>query len=185
MLRLLAVCMVAGTIFGGAMWATHDDFSKRREQSNAGRSAGLTVAAWAVAESPVIGYGSWPADPRLVNFYYQELEDSGQVFHNEPRGELFIAHSQILQGWVEGGLLGALFWFFYGYWLIRAASYVVMVRQADAYLPVFSFILIYDLWHLVMSPFSGPTRLPIAVGVTVICVCAAEMRRARDARCAT
>jgi hypothetical protein len=183
LLRMFTVCVVAGGIVGGAMVFTQDEFSARREQSNVGRGAGLSVAVQAIAESPLVGYGSWPMDARLVNLYNQQFAESGGKSENRNKINAFHAHSQILQGWVEGGVMGALFWFYYGYWLIRAIWYVALRRQADAYLPVFLFFLTYDLWHLFMSVFSGPTRLPIAVGVAMICVCAAEMLDAREQKC--
>jgi hypothetical protein len=185
LLQLVVVCTAAGGILGGAMLATSDEFAKRREQSNVGRSVGIKVAAVAISDSPLIGYGSWPMDARLVNLYYQSMEETGQFSPGEQRGAIFTAHSQVLQGWVEGGLLGALFWFFYGYGLVRSGWFVVMRRPLDAYTPAFLFFLIYDLWALFMSGFSGPTRLPIAVGVVMICICSAEMRKDREGACAT
>jgi hypothetical protein len=179
-LQLLAVIMAAGGILGGAMLATSDEFAKRREQSNAGRGVGIAVAAMAVADSPLIGYGSWPTDARLVNLYYQKMDETGQLSPSEPRGATFVAHSQLLQGWVEGGLLGVLFWFLYGYGLLRAGWYVVRHRPMDAYTPIFLFFLIYNFWALFMSGFSGATRLPIAMGIVMICICNAEQRKVRE-----
>ena len=95
------------------------------------------------------------------------------------RINVFLAHSQILQGWIEGGLLGVLFWMVYGYWLFRAGGYVALQRPVDAYFPVLLFFLIYDTWHLFMSPFGGSTRFLIAIGVASVCLCAREMRSAK------
>jgi O-antigen ligase len=177
MLRLIMMCVLAASIVVGALLATQDEFSKRREQSNAGRQAGLTVAAWAIMESPIIGYGSWPMDARLVNFYEQKIEETGKP-EWQRNINVFISHSQVLQGWVEGGVLGVLFWLYYGYWLVRSGWYVALQRPADTHLPIYLFFLVYDFWHLVMSPFAGATRFLIAVGVAIICVCAAERRPA-------
>jgi O-antigen ligase len=185
MLRSLMVCMIAGSIVTGAMLATQDEFSKRREQSNAGREAGLTVAAWAIMESPIIGYGSWPMDARLVNLYRQEMEEEGQLTPEGARTGIFAAHSQVLQAWVEGGALGVLFWLYYGYWLLRSGWYAALHRPADAFSPIYLFFVVYDFWHLLMSPFSGPTRIPIALGVAIICACAAERQAARVRACGT
>jgi hypothetical protein len=177
-LQMIAVCTVAGGIAGGALMLTDDEYSARREQSNAGRGAGLSVALWAISESPLVGYGSWPMDTRLVNLYQQQFEGAGGK--PEPRRiNSFVAHSQLLQGWVEGGEMGVLFWFYYGYWLVRAIWYVALRRQADAYLPVFLFFLTYDLWHLFMSVFGGSMRFQIAIAISIICICASEMRDAK------
>lgn len=180
LLHITLICALIGAVVAVAMVVTQEEFAKRREQSNAGRSAGLTVAVWAIAESPLIGYGSWPMDQRLIALYQREMQDVKEAL---PQRHInaFASHSQVLQGWVEGGLMAVLFWLYYGYWLVRAGWYVVWRRPADAYLPVFAFLLIYDLWHLLMSPFAASTRLLIATGIAVICVCAAEARNQRRA----
>lgn len=180
LLQLFVAGAIAGGITVGALKLTEDEFSVRREQSNAGRGAGISVAVGAIMESPLIGYGSWPMDARLVSRYQQQFEASGGK-PERSHINTFVAHSQILQGWVEGGLLGALFWFFYGYWLIRAIWYVALQRPADAYLPVFLFFLTYDLWHLFMSVFGGSMRFQIAIAIAIVCLCAAEIRDTRDA----
>lgn len=179
-LRMAAAGMVAVAVAAGALIATQGDYGQRREQSNLGREAGLVVAAWAIAESPLIGFGSWPTDHRLVNLYRQELQDEGRLHGEAARVGVFAAHSQILQAWVEGGLLAVLFWFFYGCRLATAGHYTILRRATDGYTPVFLIFLIYDFWHLLMSPFSGPTRLPIAVGIAVICMCAKELADGRS-----
>lgn len=166
-----------------ALVLTQDEFSARREQSNVGRSAGLSVALRAIGDSPLIGYGSWPMDARLVNLYQQQFEASGGKTEGRIRINAFVAHSQILQGWVEGGVLGALFWLYYGYWLLRAIWYVALQRRTDAYLPVFLFLLTYDLWHLFMSSFAGSLRFMVAIGVAIICICAGELREIRKMKC--
>ncbi len=180
----LAVALAIGISYAALLF-TQDEFSARREQSNVGRSAGLSVAVRAIGESPLIGYGSWPMDARLVDLYRQQFAASGGKTEGRFRVNAFVAHSQILQGWVEGGVLGALFWLYYGYWLLRAIWYVALRRQADAYQPVFLFLLTYDLWHLFMSSFAGSLRFLIAAGIAIICICAGEMRDARKMKCPT
>lgn len=179
LLRLAAAGVVGASLIAASLMVTQRDYAQRREQSNVGREAGLTVAAWAISESPLIGYGSWPSEPALVNFYRQEMHEENPQYDNEAKSNVFAAHSQVLQGWVEGGLLGAIFWFCYGYWLIKVGKYTALRRAPDAYMPIILFFMIFNFWHLLMSPFSGPTRLPIALGLAIICVCATELRQAR------
>lgn len=177
--RLAAAGMVAATLLGASLFITDEDYGRRREQSQVGRDAGISVALWALAESPLIGFGSWPTDPRLVDLFSKGLAgDEGQAAGGV-KVRVFTAHSQVLQAWVEGGFLGVIFWLIYGYWLLRCAAYCAVSRQADAYLPIFLPFLFYNFWHLLMSPFSGPTRVPIAVGLAIICICAAELRERR------
>lgn len=181
LLKLLSAVMIAAAVVGGALYATHEEFASRRDSSNVGREAGLFVAARGVMESPVIGYGSWPTDPRLVSLFQEQVAEEGQAYGDSARVQVFTAHSQGLQAWIEGGVLAALFFVYYGIRLISTGFNVALKRRPDGYLPIFLVFIIYDAWHLFMSPFSGPTRLPIAVGVAIICMVGLETVRRRRA----
>lgn len=178
-LKLISACMIAAAVVGAALYVTHEEFAKRREGSNVGREAGLLVAVRGVMESPIIGYGSWPTDPRLVSLFQEEVAEEGLAYGDSARVQVFTAHSQGLQAWIEGGVLAALFFIYYGLRLASTGAYVSLTRRPDGYLPIFLVFLIYDSWHLFMSPFSGPTRLPIAVGVAIICMVGLETVRRR------
>lgn len=179
-LKVILACGIAGAIVGTALYVTHEDYKRRRETSNVGREAGLKVALQGVIESPVLGYGSWPTDPRLVSLFQEEVVAQGEVRGESMAGEqVFTAHSQALQAWIEGGFLAALFFLYYGMKLVSTGFRVALQRRPDGYLPVFLLFLIYDTWHLFMSPFSGPTRLPIAVGIAIVVVCGLEAVRER------
>jgi len=181
LLKLFSACMIAGAIVGAALYATQEEFGKRREGSNVGREAGLVVAAHGVIESPIIGYGSWPTDPRLVSLFQEQVAEEGQGYGDSARVQAFTAHSQGLQAWIEGGVLAALFFIYYGIRLVSTGFYVALKRRPDGYLPVFLVFLIYNTWHLFMSPFSGPNRLPIAVSVAIICFVGLENVRRQKA----
>lgn len=177
LLKLLSACMIAAAVVGAALYATHDEFKDRREGSNVGREAGLLVAIRGVIESPIIGYGSWPTDPRLVSLFEEEVAEESADRAENARVKVFTAHSQALQAWIEGGVLAALFFIYYGIRIVSTGFNVALKRRPDGYLPIFLLFLIYNTWHLFMSPFSGPTRLPIAVGVAIVCMCALEQQR--------
>jgi hypothetical protein len=181
LLKLLSACMIAGAIVAAALYATHDEFAKRREGSNVGREAGLVVAAQGVIESPIVGYGSWPTDPRLVSLFQEQVAEEGQSYGDSARVQAFTAHSQALQAWIEGGVLAVLFFVYYGIRLVSTGFNVALKRRPDGYLPIFLVFLIYNTWHLFMSPFSGPNRLPIAVSVAIICMVGLEGVRRQKA----
>lgn len=177
LLKLLSACMIAGAILAAGLYATEEEFGHRREGSNVGREAGIIVAVRGVVESPIVGYGSWPTDPRLVSLFQEQVAEEGQGYGDSARVQVFTAHSQALQAWIEGGVLAAMFFIYYGLRLVATNFHVSLQRRPDGYLPIFLLFLTYDLWHLFMSPFSGPTRLPIAVGIAVICMVALERAR--------
>lgn len=180
LLKVVLACGIAAAIVGTALYVTEEDYKRRRETSNVGREAGLRVALQGVVESPIIGYGSWPTDPRLVSLFQEEIADQKDVFGDRMAGvSVFTAHSQALQAWIEGGIFAALFFFYYGMKLIATGFRVALQRRPDGYLPIFLVFLVYDTWHLIMSPFSGPTRLPIAVGIAIVVMCGIEALRQR------
>jgi hypothetical protein len=181
LVKLFSACLVAAAVIGTALYVTHEEYARRRDESNVGREAGLVVAMRGIIESPVIGYGSWPTDHRLVSLYQEEITAEGKVYGDTAANQVFTAHSQALQAWIEGGLLAALFFIYYGLKLVSSSFFVALKRRPDGYLPIFLVFLIYNTWHLFMSPFSGPTRVPIAVGIAIICMVGLERYRERAA----
>jgi O-Antigen ligase len=153
---------------------TQDEYYVRRQDSVIGRTAGIIVSLYAIADSPLIGYGSWTINEKYANELWKEVakrrkavarSDEFSIIHG---GKLFSTHSQILQSWIEGGLLGAAFFLFYGYQLVRSTVWGTLRRGIDAFTPVFLFTLIIGLWNLIASPFLGFSRMQIAIAVSVI-----------------
>ncbi len=171
---------VAMGVLQVALSARQDSFAGRRSQSDFGREVGLRVGIKAISESPLIGYGSWPETKELIELSdeaVQEVLDRAAVKqYYGPRGVFFPAHSQILQAWLEGGLLGVAFFAFYGWRLARNARVVAMQRPADILTPAMLYLSLFQLWHLVQSPIGQNQRLYIAVACAVMVVVAAAPR---------
>jgi len=85
------------------------------------------------------------------------------------RADVFRPLSQLLQGWIEGGFLSAIFFLFLGYQLAIVLNWVILSRQLDYLTPLYSFLLILSLWHLLMSPYGGGHRLAIALSIALLC----------------
>ena len=157
---------------------TEELYSGRREASNIGRSAAIIVSLRAIADSPLIGYGSWTINKKYAN----ELQHEAQSQRNQAgntssnAGSGFQSHSQILQSWVEGGILGASFFLFYGYKLLQTIFWGAVRRPMDVFTPSFMFVLIQGFWSLIASPFLGFERLQIALVVGVIVIMSHERR---------
>lgn len=149
---------------------TMNQYSERREGSNVGRMAAITVSLSAIAESPIIGYGSWTVNEKFARILQQEIQketDEGSR-KSEVGGNIFRAHSQLLQAWVEGGVFGAVFFIFYGFTLAKALRWHALIRPLDKYTPVFLYLLVFGFWNLLASPFGGGQRILIALAVAVI-----------------
>jgi len=113
-----------------------------------------------IAESPIIGRGSWPKDMFYVINKAQELGMSPEysaVFATRFKG-LIPSHSHFFGGWLEAGIIGALFW---GGVLIGAVW--VLLLDGCFYFgplkPLLTFILVSTCWDVLFSPFGGERRL--------------------------
>jgi len=172
---LLANWMLAATADKQSM--------ERRDQSNGVRRAGIEVGLLAIEQSPLIGYGSWSENGELSRLYRKLLEKYGGDESEERLlgSNGFGPHSQILQAWVEGGILGAFFFFFLLYQLASVGSWIMFKRQPDLVSPILVFYLIDTGWNALMSPFAGIHRFDIGIGAAILVVGAIERRRGRRA----
>ncbi len=151
---------------------TNQEYSARREASSLSRFAAINIALIAISDSPFIGYGSWGEGTKKYAdmLYEQTVREQREVRQsNIRRGKSFLAHSQILQSWMEGGILAAQLFAFYGFQLLMALKYIITIRRIDYVYLVYGFFMLISLWHLFMSPYSGSHRLNIAVAAAIVC----------------
>jgi hypothetical protein len=167
-----AVLLITSTLVG---WYLSDNSkSDRQAISTLGRVAALRIGAEAIIANPVIGYGSWGQSTKgYADQLYDELSTSPQILEAGAtdlisRESTFSPHSQLLQAWMEGGLLAASFFMTCLAGSIRAVYYLVTRRPKDYLTPIALFILLTGLWNILMSPFLGIHRLDIAVLVAMI-----------------
>lgn len=183
--QMLRMALVAAAVVGASWWLLDSTeggtTSGRRAHSDAGRRAAIEVGAIAIAQSPVVGYGSWTENAQLARMYTERyltyMDAKGYYL---PAGTFFTPHSQILQSWVEGGVLGASFFVVLLYQLIARALPVLSVRRPLDWL---SALLLYyafgGIWNILMSPFAAPHRIGLALACMVVLVI--DLERARRA----
>jgi O-Antigen ligase len=180
-LRATMVTAVAAMVVGTLLWFTQEEFAERRQESNIGRYVGLVVAWRAITESPLIGYGSWAADEKFGRMFKSEVESMDR--NNRRPGILnssLLPHSQLLQAWIEGGVLGIAFFGLYGWRLIGALRWFAFQRPFDMVSPLFLFFVVNGIWNLLASPFLGMHRINIAIAVAVIAIAAHERKVVRN-----
>lgn len=152
---------------------TNEDYSDRRNISSIERFAGLRIAVIAIIDSPILGFGSWgEGTQKYATMIYKETQNEirqlGQ--NNYQQEKFFLAHSQILQSWMEGGIFAAQLFIYFGYQLLVSLKKIILTRRYDYMSPFYCFFLIMGFWNLFMSPYSGSHRLGIAIAVAIICV---------------
>lgn len=127
-----------------------------------GGRAALYCAARAIVDSPVIGHGSWAKNPYYIGFL-KDLEKFGYTIRDLKRlyrSRLIPSHSYILGGWVESGILGAVFWI----WVLMLTAKVLFYQYniKDQLNPLIAYIGISFVWSIIFSPFGAGTRLTTA-----------------------
>ena len=176
---LLGTLALAGIgVFLYAYVLTDQEYSQRRQFSNAWRTAALITAVNGIAESPWIGNGS-----QANSFDFQSRYDS--IFAERTgvryRGQqtdtsTFSPHSQILQAWFEAGILATTFFVYLGWKLVTAFRYCVLRRNLDVFSVLFAFCLLRATWHLLFSPFAGLARMEVALAAVIVSLVDAERR---------
>jgi hypothetical protein len=121
-----------------------------------GRSE-MLISTLAIADSPILGHGSWARDFHYVELYVTLLESSGAVIVGDPyESDLIPTHSHLFGAWVEAGIFGASFWAFIIVIIMVAAYRCLKVENIPtSFVAFFLFLL---LWDVLFSPFGADQR---------------------------
>jgi hypothetical protein len=175
-LGLAAAAAVANVL----LTKSNEDYAERRSASDVGRFAGVKIGVIAITDSPLLGYGSGGEGTQK----YAEMMYADAVKESLASGGMpvaasgFLPHSQILQAWMEGGVLAAFYFLTYGCFLIVTIRDLAVSKLRTPFRGFMLVLLLTNLWHLFMSPFMGGHRLNIASAVALI-VCSALSDRQR------
>lgn len=130
-----------------------------------GRTAVL-VAMRAIADSPIIGHGSWAKNAKYRTMLYKlSGATSIQQFIKRDSG-LIPSHSFIFGAWVEAGIIGAVFWA-YVLWL-TARNLVYLNQMQEVLTPLIAYISFVMLWDIVFSPFGFDRRVLVPFFIIVV-----------------
>ncbi len=130
-----------------------------------GRSE-IFVSTQAIADSPLIGHGSWAKDPQYAAMLL-ELEKYGyEVNYLAADKDLIPTHSHLFGSWVEAGILGAIFWFWVLFLVLRVMSNLFLAREPLS--PLVVFIGFSLLWDIVFSPFGADRRITVPYDVVLL-----------------
>jgi hypothetical protein len=165
-------------------WATEKGLSgeEGREKNEAQAVAGsgiqflfsarpeFPVATKAVADSPLLGHGSAPDEPKYREMLNDMLEEMGQQSQLEDElelmGGLIPVHSFLLQAWVSAGVLGSLIWFYLLALCVKSIVRVAIVLPPTA--PYITFLFILFFWNIFFSPFGSTERLTVACTILLM-----------------
>jgi hypothetical protein len=123
----------------------------------------ILVSSRAVADSPLVGHGSWAKDPK-----YLEMQ-IGSGLHPSPAmlaDGLIPTHSYLMGAWVEAGVLGVPIWI---WTLLLAAGVLVRLFGRDTQLvSLVAFAGLALTWNVLFSPFGSFDRLIVPYYILIL-----------------
>jgi len=132
-----------------------------------GRSESL-ISTRAIADSPIIGHGSWARSDEYANMHRMLLRERG--FQVAPKrgekAELIPSHSYILGSWVEAGVLSVPLWV--TVFLLALFAFLRTSDLRSPYLPLVGFCAAQLLWSVPFSPFGASERFMVSVELLVV-----------------
>ena len=131
-----------------------------------GRAESL-VSTQAIADSPIIGHGSWASDYTYVNLYLALLERRGLQIAGDPYADSLIpSHSFLLGSWVEAGILGGVFWIYV--FAVCGRSLFSLLHIPSWSRPFVAFTVLSLMWDVLFSPFGAHERFSVAAEFCVV-----------------
>lgn len=125
------------------------------------------VSSKAIADSPIIGHGSWAKDlyyARMLQNKVRELRISVDG-SRKLRSDLIPSHSYFMGAWVEAGILGALFWLYVMYITILAI-FMIFKNNVKIY-PAILAPLLVTMWAIPFSPFGAEARFSAGLAIVI------------------
>lgn len=131
-----------------------------------GRAESL-VSTIAIADSPILGHGSWARDIHYARLLQDRMKEVGLTKVRAPlQSDLIPTHSHLLGAWVEAGILGGVFWLdCLGATMAAAFS---IVRRPPVMAPLLLLILVDLTWSIMFSPFGAQMRFAVALQLSAI-----------------
>jgi len=131
-----------------------------------GRSEAI-AGLLAVADSPFIGYGSWPLD--TPGFYLKAcefLEEEPNMLYYKQGFPVIPAHSHIICNWVESGILSIWYWV---YVLVLSGRMLISPIKDEKHLRLWvSVSATYLIWNVLFSPIGGRLNTALTVAVFLL-----------------
>lgn len=114
-----------------------------------GRSE-FAAAMFAIADSPIIGHGSWAKDKWGYSFKGAEIIDMSTKGIGRTSDLYIPAHSHLWGPWVFNGFLGFLFWFYAFVFVVKFL--LENISFNSKYLPFILLFCVNSLWDILFSP---------------------------------
>jgi hypothetical protein len=114
----------------------------------------ILVSSRAVADSPLLGHGSWARDPKYLQM---QLGDGAHPSASTLAQGLIPTHSFLMGAWVEAGLLGVSLWVWALFLAVGVLARQYLRNGQLVALTVFAAIAL--VWDVLFSPYGSFERL--------------------------
>lgn len=129
-----------------------------------GARSELLASGQAILDSPLIGHGSWAKNPYYADMVNVRMTELGYEVLGTRDDDLIPAHSYLFGSWVEGGILGGIFWCYIIYLIYKMLTiHYIFNIEPDQWL-IFCTILL--LWDILFSPFGAEQRIIAAYQIS-------------------
>jgi hypothetical protein len=131
----------------------------------------ILVSARAVLDSPILGHGSWAKDSKYQEMLSDMMIEQGQpgnlaLMERSALNGIIPAHSHLMGAWVSAGILGAVFWAYIFWLVIKGIIRVTTLLPPSA--PLYAFMLQGALWDILFSPFGANLRIQDSFVILII-----------------
>jgi len=125
----------------------------------------------AVADSPVIGHGSWARDTKYTIEGLADIRKAGYRVDPNLENELLHediipSHSYVLGSWVDAGIVGGIFWLVI--LVLVGGVFMTYYRVGDPIAPLVAFLMMFLSWSILFSPYSGQQRVLASYAIIVM-----------------
>jgi hypothetical protein len=122
----------------------------------------IVGAVMAIADSPILGHGSWAKDKEYVIQLMETMQRLGVEFRIDTKddpeySELIPSHSHLFGAWVEAGVLGAVFWTF-ALVITGRALLVFLTSERNWLDPLIVQSILEITWTILFSPYGAQQR---------------------------
>jgi hypothetical protein len=127
----------------------------------------VLASTQAIADSPIIGHGSWAKDYTYVELYLEALDKRGVPIVGDPYSDgLIPSHSYLFGSWVEAGIFGGIFWIYV--MVICGRSLYSLLHIPYWSRPLVAFIVFSLMWDVLFSPFGAQERFTVPAEFCIV-----------------
>ena len=120
-------------------------------------------------DSPILGHGSYAKDLKYTEMLSDIQVENGiqtDLEDQEDSKGMIPAHSHLMSTWVQAGILGAIFWLYILWIVLKGIIRVATLRPPNA--PLYAWMLVGFSWDILFSPFGNTARMQEALMLVII-----------------